>query len=125
MNQDSPNDVTFQLREMLGKFPSGLWLENMPASCTWVHFGDFDPDGLFIFEQLSRRCGRKGRFIPGIAHLETIKDDLPQWQGARGFEPEKFELDSSRELARWGEENRVFAEQEQVLRMLGQQGLFC
>ncbi|MFN2269089.1 MAG: Wadjet anti-phage system protein JetD domain-containing protein [Desulfonatronovibrio sp.] len=103
----------------------GLWLENMPESCTWVHFGDFDPDGLFIFEQLSRRCMRKGRFIPEISQLEKIKDDLPGWQGARGFEPEKYELDSSKELARWGEKNKVFAEQEQVLRILGQQGLLC
>ena len=39
MNQDSPNDVTFQLREMLGKFPSGLRLTSHDLVFVgWLYF---------------------------------------------------------------------------------------
>ena len=99
----------------------GLWLRSLPESCRWVHFGDFDPDGLAIFERLCLQCGREGRFVPDLAGLERILDVLPAWNGAREFDPDRYALESLKELAAWGWENKVFAEQEQVLQFLSWQ----
>lgn len=97
----------------------GLWLGSLPAACRWVHFGDFDPDGLAIFERLCLQSGRKGRFVPDLDLLERIRADLPAWNGAKAFDPEGYTLKDLKELAAWGRENSVFAEQEQVLQFVG------
>ena len=97
----------------------GRWLKALPRDCLWMHFGDFDPDGLAIFELLCRRTGREGRFVPHMNHLEQMKGRLPAWIGAREFDPQGFILSQVRELAVWGRSNRVYAEQEQVLHLLG------
>ncbi len=98
---------------------AALWLGSLPAACSWVHFGDFDPDGLAIFEQLCLQSGRKGRFVPDLDRLEQLQASLPAWNRAKAFDPERYTLKASRELAAWGRENNVFAEQEQVLQLLG------
>ncbi len=97
---------------------TGLWLGNLPDDCQWVHFGDFDPDGLAIFERLCLQTGRAGRFVPDLAVLKRIKDALPGWTGARQFDPDRYSLEMVQELAAWGRESNVFAEQEQVLQLL-------
>ncbi|MDZ7759157.1 MAG: hypothetical protein U5L00_02740 [Desulfovermiculus sp.] len=102
---------------------SVYWLKALPRDCPWMHFGDFDPDGLAIFELLSSRSGRRGRFVPHISHLEHIKNRLPTWLGAREFDPQRYTLPRVRELAAWGRANRVYAEQEQVLHLLGWEGV--
>jgi len=96
----------------------GLWLGNLPDACQWVHFGDFDPDGLAIFERLCLQAGRTGRFVPDLAVLERIKGALPGWTGARQFVPDRYSLERVQELAAWGRDNNVYAEQEQVLQFL-------
>ncbi|MFW6315265.1 MAG: hypothetical protein ACOC0S_06750 [Desulfohalobiaceae bacterium] len=96
-----------------------LWLKSLPRDCCWIHFGDFDPDGLGVFEQLALQSGRKGRFIPDISQLLAIQERLPAWNGARGFEPGRFATSQIQELAAWGQEQGMFAEQEQVLHLLG------
>lgn len=100
---------------------AALWLGSLPAACPWVHFGDFDPDGLAIFERLSLQSGRKGRFVPDLDLLERLRASLPAWSGARAFDPKRYTLQAMQELAAWGRENEVFAEQEQVLQLLGWQ----
>ena len=96
----------------------GLWLRTLPDDCQWVHFGDFDPDGLAIFERLCLQTGRTGRFVPDLAVLKRIQDVLPGWSGARQFDPGRYSLEMVKELAAWGRDSNVFAEQEQVLRFL-------
>ncbi len=96
----------------------GLWLRNLPDACRWVHFGDFDPDGLAIFERLCLQAGRTGRFVPDVAILERIRGVLPGWSGAREFDPDRYSLERVKELADWGRVNSVYAEQEQVLQFL-------
>jgi hypothetical protein len=98
---------------------SGLWLKSLPQNCQWIHFGDFDPDGLRIFEQLCRQSGRQGRFVPAVTHLEQIKDSLPAWNGSRKFESIDYLTEQAQDLAKWGRTNKCFAEQEQVLRLFG------
>jgi hypothetical protein len=95
-----------------------LWVRNLPDDCQWVHFGDFDPDGLAIFERLCLQAGRTGRFVPDLADLECIKGALPGWSGAREFDPDRYSLERVKELAYWGRDNNVYAEQEQVLQFL-------
>ncbi|RQD60243.1 Wadjet anti-phage system protein JetD domain-containing protein [Desulfonatronovibrio magnus] len=97
----------------------GLWLKNLPLQCKWVHFGDFDPDGLFIFEQLLKASKRKGHFFPDLPFLQRYRDRLAPWNASRKFDPEKYQHDDCKELALWGKENNVYAEQEWIMEMLG------
>jgi hypothetical protein len=94
------------------------WLRSAPASCRWVHFGDFDPDGLAIFERLSAASGRDGVFFPNQDTLELLQADLPVWQGARSFREDALRSDHVKDLARWGARLKLQAEQEQVLYQL-------
>lgn len=103
----------------------GLWLKNLPRQCEWVHFGDFDPDGLFIFEQLLKASKRQGRFFPDLPFLRKHKDRLAPWNAARKFDPGKYHHDQCKELALWGKENNVYAEQEWIMEMLGPDGIIA
>jgi len=98
---------------------SARWLRSLHKDCQWMHFGDFDPDGLRIFEQLRVQSGRKGRFVPDLEHLEEIQFRLPTWNGAREFDPQQYATAQMQELAAWGRTRQVYAEQEQVLHLLG------
>jgi hypothetical protein len=98
---------------------SAMWLRSLPQKCTWVHFGDFDPDGLRIFEQLCLQSGREGRFVPALKHLQGIRESLPAWNGARAFDPAQYIRPEIQELAAWGRDKQVYAEQEQILHLLG------
>jgi hypothetical protein len=101
-----------------------MWLRSLPQKCTWVHFGDFDPDGLRIFEQLCLQSGREGRFVPELKHLQGIRESLPAWNGARAFDPAQYIRPEIQELAAWGRDKQVYAEQEQILHLLGWERLF-
>lgn len=96
----------------------GHWLKALPKTCSWVHLGDFDPDGLGIFEHLVMVSDRSGRFFPGIATLELLKNDLPPWQGARTFQSGSLQNKAAQALANWGAKHKVQAEQEQILAQL-------
>jgi hypothetical protein len=99
------------------------WLKSAPASCRWIHFGDFDPDGLAIFDRLSAVSGRDGEFFPNQETLELLKSDLPAWQGARSFRVDSLRGDQLKALARWGADHKLQAEQEQVLYQLRKRGV--
>jgi len=99
------------------------WLKSAPASCRWVHFGDFDPDGLAIFDRLSAVSGRDGKFFPNRETLELLKASLPAWQGARLFSEGALRGDQLKGLARWGAGHKLQAEQEQVLYQLRKRGV--
>jgi hypothetical protein len=99
------------------------WLQSAPAACRWVHFGDFDPDGLAIFERLSAATGREGVFFPNQDTLELLQADLPAWQGARSFREDALRSDQVKGLARWGVRLKLQAEQEQVLYHLRKRGV--
>jgi hypothetical protein len=101
-----------------------MWLRSLPKKCTWIHFGDFDPDGLRIFEQLCLQSGREGRFVPELGHLKEIRERLPAWNGAKPFDPTQYIRPEIRELAAWGRNEQVYAEQEQVLHLLGVHALW-
>lgn len=96
-----------------------LWLQRLPRNCVWMHLGDFDPDGLGIFEQLRRQSRREGRFVPSIKQLQEIQGLLPRWSKPKGFEPGRYVDADIRELAVWGQKQGAFAEQEQILHLLG------
>ena len=99
------------------------WLKSAPASCRWIHFGDFDPDGLAIFVRLAAASARDGEFFPNQETLELLQADLPVWQGARSFRDEALRGDQVNDLARWGARHKLQAEQEQVLYQLRKRGL--
>jgi hypothetical protein len=99
------------------------WLRSAPTKCRWVHFGDFDPDGLAIFDRLSAVSGRDGEFFPNQETLELLKSDLPAWQGARSFRVDSLRGDQLKALARWGADHKLQAEQEQVLYQLRKRGV--
>ncbi|MDO9584534.1 MAG: DUF2220 family protein [Desulfomicrobium sp.] len=99
------------------------WLQSAPTACRWVHFGDFDPDGLAIFERLSAASGRDGVFFPNQDTLELLQADLPVWQGARSFREDALRSDQVKDLARWGARLKLQAEQEQVLYHLRKRGV--
>lgn len=99
------------------------WLRLAPTRCRWVHFGDFDPDGLVIFDRLSAVSGRDGEFFPNQETLELLKSDLPAWQGARSFRVDSLREDQLKALARWGADHKLQAEQEQVLYQLRKRGI--
>jgi hypothetical protein len=99
------------------------WLKSAPAKARWVHFGDFDPDGLSIFERLSAASGRDGVFFPNQDTLELLQADLPVWQGARSFGEDALRSDQAKDLARWGARLKMQAEQEQVLYHLRKRGV--
>jgi hypothetical protein len=69
-------------------------------------------------ERLCLQAGRTGRFVPDLADLERIKGALPGWSGAREFDPDRYSLEKVKELAVWGRDSNIFAEQEQVLQFL-------
>jgi hypothetical protein len=91
------------------------WLRSAPASCRWVHFGDFDPDGLAIFNSLSAATERDGEFFPNRETLVLLQADLPAWQGARSFGENAFRGDQLKELASWNGCHTLQVEQEQVM----------
>ncbi|MBV1713953.1 MAG: hypothetical protein KUA37_18395 [Desulfomicrobium sp.] len=99
------------------------WLDSAPVSCRWVHFGNFDPDGLAIFDRLSAVSGRDGDFFPNQEVLELLHSDLPAWQGARSFREDALCGDQLKALARWGADYKLQAEQEQVLYQLRKRGV--
>lgn len=99
------------------------WLRSAPTGCRWVHFGDFDPDGLAIFDRLSAVSGRDGEFFPNRETLELLKADLPAWQGARSFRESALRGDQLKVLARWGAGHKLQTEQEQVLYQLRERGV--
>jgi hypothetical protein len=99
------------------------WLKSAPTPFRWVHFGDFDPDGLAIFDRLSAESGRDGEFFPNQETLELLQADLPVWQGARSFNDEALRGGQLKALARWGAERKLQAEQEQVLYQLRKRGI--
>ncbi len=99
------------------------WLKSVPASCRWVHFGDFDPDGLVIFDRLSAASERDGEFFPNRETLELLQADLPAWRGARSFREDALRGDQLKALARWGARRKLQAEQEQVLYQLRKRGV--
>lgn len=99
------------------------WLKSAPASCRWIHFGDFDPDGLAIFDRLSAVTERDGDFFPNRETLELLKADLSAWQGARSFSENALRGDQLKTLARWGADHKLQAEQEQVLYQLRKRGV--
>ena len=103
---------------------SAMWLHSLPKKCTWIHFGDFDPDGLRIFEQVCLQSGREGRFMPELGHLQGIRERLPAWNGARAFDPAQYIRPEIRDLAAWGRDEQIYAEQEQVLHLLGVHALW-
>ena len=103
---------------------SARWLQALHADCQWIHFGDFDPDGLRIFEQLRMQSGREGRFVPDLEQLKEIESRLPLWNGARKFDPQLYATARMQEMAAWGRTRQVYAEQEQVLHLLGWKRLF-
>ena len=88
-------------------------LRGLPDSCRWVHFGDLDPDGLFIFEKMQQATGRSGRFFPTISFLEET--DLPGYPAKRTWEPERYVSEQARELALWGAERSLYVEQEAIM----------
>jgi hypothetical protein len=98
------------------------WLKSAPVSCRWVHFGDFDPDALAIFDRQSSPSGREGEFFPNQKH-GTLQADLPAWQGARSFRADSLRCDQLKNLARWGAGHRLQAEQEQVLFQFRKRGM--
>ena len=100
-----------------------LWLQTLQARCLWIHFGDFDPDGLRIFEQLRVQSGRMGKFVPELEELKKIQSRLPTWNAAREFDPQQYATAQMQEMAAWGRARQVYAEQEQVLHLLGWQRL--
>ena len=100
-----------------------LWLQTLHARCLWIHFGDFDPDGLRIFEQLRVQSGRMGKFVPELEELKKIQSRLPTWNAAREFDPQQYATAQMQEMAAWGRARQVYAEQEQVLHLLGWQRL--
>ncbi|TVQ98437.1 MAG: hypothetical protein EA399_09370 [Desulfovibrionales bacterium] len=89
------------------------FLRGLPQACRWVHFGDFDPDGLYIFENIQRVAGREGSFFPGISFLAG--HDLPGYPAKRNWEPERYVSDQARELARWGASRNLYVEQEAIM----------
>lgn len=99
------------------------WLQSAPTACRWVHFGDFDPDGLAIFDRLSSASGREGEFFPNQETLEFLQSDLPAWQGSRSFREDSLRCDQLKKLARWGAGHKLQAEQEQVLYQLRKRGM--
>ena len=99
------------------------WLNAAPVSCRWIHFGDFDPYGLAIFDRLSSVLGRDGEFFPNQEALELLHSDLPAWQGARSFREDALRGDQLKALARWGADHKLQAEQEQVLYQLRKRGV--
>jgi hypothetical protein len=99
------------------------WLDAAPVSCRWVHFGDFDPDGLAIFDRLSAASGRDGEFFPNQETLELLQSDLPAWQGARSFREDALRGDQLKDLARWGADHKLQVEQEQVLYQFRKRGV--
>lgn len=60
-------------------------IKKLPAAA-WVHFGDLDPEGLAIADQIADTTGRPAhRYIPSFC-MEYLADDLAQkknvtWQG--------------------------------------------
>ncbi|UTF51824.1 DUF2220 domain-containing protein [Desulfomicrobium sp. ZS1] len=99
------------------------WLQSAPESSRWIHFGDFDADGLAIFDRLSATAERDGEFFPNRETLEFLKADLPTWQGARSFREDALRNDRLKDLARWGRRHKLQAEQEQVLYQLRKRGM--
>lgn len=93
------------------------FLRGLPDSCRWTHFGDLDPDGLFIFERLQQATGRSGRFFPTISFL--AETDLPGYPAKRTWEPERYVSEQARELARWGAAGNHYVEQETVMAAAG------
>jgi hypothetical protein len=88
-------------------------LRGLPAACRWVHFGDFDPDGVFIFENIQRSAERGGRFFPDVSFLD--EHDLPGYSARRRWEPDRYVSDQARELARWGASRDLYVEQESIM----------
>ncbi|MFP4168284.1 MAG: Wadjet anti-phage system protein JetD domain-containing protein [Desulfonatronovibrionaceae bacterium] len=99
------------------------WLRALPVDCAWVHFGDVDMDGLNIFEDMARKCGREGRFFPDKEAVRKVEDMLPEWKGSREMEPDRCSLHQTRELAAIARKRGWFVEQEVLLAACREKGL--
>jgi hypothetical protein len=62
--------------------------------------------------------------VPELKHLQGIRESLPAWNGARAFDPAQYIRPEIQELAAWGRDKQVYAEQEQILHLLGWERLF-
>jgi hypothetical protein len=88
-------------------------LRGLPIDCRWVHFGDFDPDGLFIFENIQKSAERTGRFFPSVSFLN--ENDLPGYLAKRKWEPSRFCTNNVKELACLGATKNLYVEQESIM----------
>jgi hypothetical protein len=95
------------------------WLSSLPRECSWIHFGDFDPDGLHIFENISTRASRKGRFFPDLEILRDLEPDLAGYPSRRTWNSSSFREEQSRRLAAWGREHQMYVEQETIMAVMG------
>ena len=83
------------------------WLKALPESCEWVHFGDFDYDGLRIFADLSERTGRTGRFFPNLPVLIRFQSLMLQSQTGDYRRLRGHAHRQIAELALWGETGKL------------------
>lgn len=103
------------------------WLQALPDDCEWIHFGDFDSHGLDIFDELSRRTGRIGDFLPSLETLEKLDQEMPQI--FQPYEKNYDRLENSKntkvqQLAQFGNRKKCWLEQEVLLAHLGEIDIF-
>jgi len=91
------------------------WLKALPESCEWVHFGDFDYDGLKIFADLSERTGRTGKFFSDLPVLTRFQSVLLWSQPGDYRRLRDHAHPQIAELTVWGETGRGRLEQEAIL----------
>jgi hypothetical protein len=91
------------------------WLSALPDSCEWVHFGDFDCDGLKIFGDIMERSGRTGRFFPDLPVLNRFQSVMIQGQTGDFRRLRGHGHHQIAELALWGETGNLRLEQETLL----------
>lgn len=90
------------------------WLKALPESCEWVHFGDFDTDGLKIFADLSERTGRTGKFFSDLPVLIRFKSVMLRSQTGDYRRLRDHAHPQIAELALWGETGRGQLKQEAI-----------
>lgn len=91
------------------------WLKALTERCEWIHFGDFDPDGLKIFADLSERTGRTGRFFPDLPVLVPFQSVMLPSQTGDYRRLRHHAHPQIAELALWGETGKGRLEQETLL----------
>lgn len=101
----------------------GGWLAALPRECEWIHFGDLDPAGLAIFEDLIRKSGRHGAFCPQPGAIAAIRDVLPLWRGHQTFQPERYTMAQVQKLAQQATTLGTAVEQESLLAACARAGV--